>query len=81
MAKLTSFLLASAYLVSSGHSMPLGDAKRTQDVLQARQIDLSDVPVTTSYSSAIKTVQSPTATVDSSATGVFLHLAYFTKTC
>ncbi|XP_014558507.1 glycoside hydrolase family 81 protein [Bipolaris victoriae FI3] len=72
MAKLTSFLLASAYLVSSGHSIPLRDAKRTQDVLHARQIELSDVPVTTSYSSAIQTVQSPTATVDSSATGSFI---------
>jgi hypothetical protein len=79
MAKLASFLLASAYLVSSGHGMPLGGAKRTQDAPVAREATLSGVSVTTSYSTPIKTLQSPSTTVESSVTGVIYYLVYFVK--
>jgi hypothetical protein len=71
MAKLASFLLAIARLTSSVYGLPAGEAKLYADAIAARAITLpSDVPVTTSYSTAIETLQSASTTGLPSFSGV-----------
>ncbi|KNG44331.1 glycoside hydrolase family 81 protein [Stemphylium lycopersici] len=62
MAKLASFLLASAHILSPIHGLPTRPAKGGPDVLAVRDITLSDISVTTSYSTAIERLQSTSAT-------------------
>ncbi|RMZ69641.1 glycoside hydrolase family 81 [Pyrenophora seminiperda CCB06] len=69
MAKLATFLLASAPFLTSVRGLPAaGDAKAAA----ARAITLSSLPVTTSYSTAIESLQTATATAEPSITGSFL---------
>jgi endo-1,3(4)-beta-glucanase len=75
MAKLTFFLLTLVHL-SSVHSLPAGgEAKRDADIVIAREITLTDVSVTTSYSTAITSLQSASPTGDPSNSGVRFDLA------
>ena len=71
MAKLAPFLLALFYLSSSVRSLPAGEAARRDPAkVAAREITLTDVSVTTSYSTAITSLQSAVPTVEPSNTGV-----------
>lgn len=70
MAKLASFVLAVAQLTSV-HGLPAGDNKREPGVLDDRAITLtSNIRATTSFSTAIETLQSISVTVEPSLTGV-----------
>jgi hypothetical protein len=69
MAKLASFLLALAQITSS-HSLQVAELKQDEDVLAARAITLTSVDATTSYSTAIESMQTASATVEPSLTGV-----------
>jgi endo-1,3(4)-beta-glucanase len=69
MAKLASFLLALAQITSS-HSLHAAELKRDEDALAARAITLTSVDVTTSYSTAIESMQTASATIEPSLTGV-----------
>ncbi|CAO2654489.1 Nn.00g112220.m01.CDS01 [Neocucurbitaria sp. VM-36] len=72
MAKLAAFLLAFAQL-TSGYCLPPGEVRRNVDVLNERAITLSTgLQATTSYSRAIKTVQSASPTAAPSLTGSIL---------
>ncbi|KAL6156703.1 endo-1 [Exserohilum turcicum] len=71
MAKLSSLLLASAHLIASVHSLPADSVKRTQAIHEVREITLSNIPVTTSYSKSIKTMQS-VAPTEAPKPGTFL---------
>jgi hypothetical protein len=63
MTKLASFLLAIAQLTASVHGLPAGEANLHTDAMAARAITLpTDVPVTTSYSTAIESLQSASTT-------------------
>lgn len=74
MVKLTSFLLALAH-VSSVRSLPAnGGAKRDANIVIAREITLTDVSVTTSYSTAITSLQSVSPTGEPSNSGVCHNL-------
>ncbi|KAE8838057.1 hypothetical protein PTNB73_03935 [Pyrenophora teres f. teres] len=69
MAKLATFLLAYAPLLVSVRGLPaVGDA----NAVAARAITLTSLPVTTSYSTAIETLQTATVTAEPSVTGSFL---------
>jgi len=77
MAKLTPFLLALFYLSSSVRSLPaVGEVRRGPAKVAAREITLTDVSVTTSYSTAITSLQSASPTVEPSNTGVRYNLTY-----
>ncbi|CAN9402383.1 unnamed protein product [Alternaria alternata] len=72
MVKLTCFLLALTH-VSSVRSLPAnGGAKRDPNIVIAREITLTDVSVTTSYSTAITSLQSVSPTGEPSNSGSFL---------
>ena len=74
MVKLTCFLLALTH-VSSVRSLPAnGGAKRDANIIIAREITLTDVSVTTSYSTAIASLQSVSPTGEPSNSGVCYHL-------
>ena len=67
MAKLAALLLASAPLLTSVRGLPAaGDA----NAVAARAITLSSLPITTSYSTAIESLQTATVTAEPSITGV-----------
>jgi endo-1,3(4)-beta-glucanase len=75
MAKLTSFLLALVHL-SPVHSVPAGEQmKRASAIVAAREITLTDVLVTTSYSTAITSLQSASPTVEPTNSGVRCNIA------
>ncbi|KAF1941738.1 endo-1,3(4)-beta-glucanase 1 precursor [Clathrospora elynae] len=71
MWKLATFSLALVQLVSV-HGLPAGEGKRESDDVIKREITLSNVQVTTSYSTAIESLQSATVTVQPSLTGSIL---------
>jgi endo-1,3(4)-beta-glucanase len=71
MAKLAYILLALTRLTFSVHGLPAVEAKLHTDAIEARAITLpSDVPVTTSYSTAIESLQSASTTGLPSLSGV-----------
>lgn len=73
MAKL-SLLLAVSQLTLV-YSLPAQDVRRQPEVLDERAITIStNLEATTSYSTAIKTLQTATVTTRPSLTGVFCPL-------
>jgi hypothetical protein len=71
MAKLTPFFLALSHLSSFVHGLPAGsEVKREPALVAAREITLTDVSVTTSYSTAITSLQSASPTVEPTNSGV-----------
>jgi endo-1,3(4)-beta-glucanase len=69
MANFAISLLAILPL-ASGLCLPAGEIKEKRNVLNAREITISTLPPTISYSTAIKTLQSATVSETPSLTGV-----------
>ncbi|KAI8939229.1 hypothetical protein NX059_005055 [Plenodomus lindquistii] len=72
MAKLTGLLLAASQIFVA-HALPAGEQKGERAHFEERAITIStDVPATTSYSSAIESLQSVSVTLQPSLTGSIL---------